>query len=268
MSQTLRRRWQETREAFERGWYEVAGRRVDLSAHLARMRAGTRLHLPGEFDGWRAGTVGDTRVEVTGETTLQALLRLAGEGGDQAAALNFASARNPGGGVANGARAQEESLARASALYDSLVRCPDYYEYHRRQRTLLYSDRLVYSPHVPVYRRDDGSWLPEPVAAAFLTAAAPNRRMTERNRPHEAALIPETLRRRARAVLAAAAHHGHRRLVLGAWGCGVFGNRPDEVAEAFRVHLAGDFAGVFDHVVFAVLDRDGTTRQAFEPLAG
>lgn len=232
------------------------------------MRAGTRLYLPGELDGHPVAAAHDTRVEVTGETTLQALFRLAGEADDQVAALNFASARNPGGGVANGAQAQEESLARASALYDSLVRCPDYYEHHREQRTLLYSDRLIYSPYVPVYRRDDGSWLPEPAVAAFVTSAAPNRRMTERNRPHEAALIPETLLRRARAVLTAAARHGHTRLVLGAWGCGVFGNRPHEVADAFRTHLTGGFAGVFSHVVFAVLDREGTTRRAFEPLAG
>ncbi|KUP97159.1 TIGR02452 family protein [Thermobifida cellulosilytica] len=267
MSTKLRHRWQETREAFERGWYEVEGRRVDLSACLERMRAGTRLYLPGELDGYRGAAVYDTRVEVTGETTLEALSRLAGEAGDQVAALNFASARNPGGGVANGAQAQEESLARSSALYDSLVRCPGYYGHHREQRSLLYSDRLIYSPDVPVYRRDDGSWLVEPVVAAFVTSAAPNRRMTERNRPHEAGLIAGTLVRRSRAVLAAAARHGHARLVLGAWGCGVFGNRPGEVAEAFGRHLAGEFAGVFRHVVFAVLDREGSTRRAFEPLA-
>ncbi|MEY9212092.1 TIGR02452 family protein [Thermobifida halotolerans] len=267
MSRMLRDRWQETREAFERGWYEVGGRRVDLSAHLERMHEGTRLYLPGEPGGHVPAAVADTRVEVTGETTLRAVLRLADERGDQVAALNFASARNPGGGVANGAQAQEESLARSSALYDSLVRCPEYYEHHREQRTLLYSDRIIYSPHVPVYRRDDGSWLEEPAVAAFLTAAAPNRRMTERNRPHEAALIPETLRTRAGAVLAVAARHGHTRLVLGAWGCGVFGNRPREVADAFRAHLTGGFAGAFEHVVFAVLDPAGATREAFEPLA-
>ncbi len=54
--------------------------------------------------------------------------------------------------------------------------------------------------------------------------------------------------------------------MLGAWGCGVFGDRPDEVADAFRAHLTGGFFGVFGQAVFAVLDRTGTTRQAFEAL--
>jgi uncharacterized protein (TIGR02452 family) len=56
-----------------------------------------------------------------------------------------------------------------------------------------------------------------------------------------------------------AAAEGYRRLVLGAWGCGVFRNDPAEVARAFRTHLTdgGRFAGSFERVVFAVLDRHG-----------
>eukprot|EP00662_Eupelagonemidae_sp_cell21_P023208 gene23207-biopygen69798 len=42
-------------------------------------------------------------------------------------------------------------------------------------------------------------------------------------------------------------------LTLGAWGCGVFGNDPPMVAEAFRRHLAARSRG-FRRVVFAVLD--------------
>ncbi|WP_052848684.1 TIGR02452 family protein [Streptomyces avicenniae] len=263
----MRRRWQETRAAFERGWYEHEGHRVDLSAGLDAMRAGIRLHHPGElrrlpFPEGR----GTTRVEVTDESTLEAVERLAGAGGGagRLAALNFASARNPGGGVARGARAQEESLARASALYDALVRCPEFYAFHRDHPDPFYSDQVVYAPDVPVFRRDDGSWLPAPLPVAFLTSAAPNRRMIERDRPGAVGRIPGALATRARGVLAVAAHHGHSRLVLGAWGCGVFGNEPAEVAEAFAAHLRGDFAGVFTRVVFAVLDRDGTTREPFE----
>lgn len=267
MSQRLRRVWQETRAAFEKQGYRADGREVDLSATLAAMREGTRLHLPAELaeavapEGGRA-----TRFEVTGESTLAAAARLAGSG--HVAALNFASARNPGGGVANGARAQEESLARSSALYASLTLCPEFYEHHRSERSLLYSDRVIWSPGVPVYRDDRGGWLPEPLPVSFLTCAAPNRRMVERNGQEGADAIARVLTARARGVLAVAAGHGVSHLVLGAWGCGVFGNRPDEVARAFAAHLRGegDFAGVFERVVFAVLDRDEAVRGAFEAV--
>lgn len=60
-----------------------------------------------------------------------------------------------------------------------------------------------------------------------------------------------------------AALHGYRGLVLGAWGCGVFQNDPAQVAEAFRGLLAGRFAGVFERVVFGVLDREPRTREVF-----
>ncbi|WP_017601987.1 TIGR02452 family protein [Nocardiopsis lucentensis] len=265
MSQRLRRVWRETRTAVEAERYTAGGRTVDLSGALAAMRAGTRLYPPEELRGLTApeGT-GRTRVEVTGESTLEAVARLAGAG--EVAALNFASARNPGGGVANGARAQEESLARSSGLYASLTTCPEFYDHHRSERSLLYTDRVIYSPSVPVFRDDRGGWLPDPVVAAFLTCAAPNRRMVERNRTGEADRIPGALVHRARGVLAVAADRGADVLVLGAWGCGVFGNRPAEVAGAFAEHLDGEFAGVFGHVVFAVMGTDAVRspfREAF-----
>ncbi|MFC3995832.1 TIGR02452 family protein [Nocardiopsis sediminis] len=296
----MRARWQQTREAFTRGWYAAEGVEADISGHLAAMRAGTRLYPAAEVHRLSVPAAAHTtRFEVTGESTLQAAARLAaaatghaddgtgadtgkpagtdrdgdggpgarrdGDGGAAAdvAALNFASARNPGGGVVNGARAQEESLARSSALYDALVRCPEFYDTHRRERSLLYTDQVIYAPRVPVFRTDTGRWLADPFPVAFLTSAAPNRRMIERNTPEEAHRIPAALRSRAGGVLAVAAHHGHTRLVLGAWGCGVFGNHPSEVAGAFAHHLHGAFAGVFEHVVFAVLGDDDTARAPF-----
>jgi uncharacterized protein (TIGR02452 family) len=50
-----------------------------------------------------------------------------------------------------------------------------------------------------------------------------------------------------------AAAHNHRRLVLGAWGCGVFGNEPATVAAAFATALR--HSPWFDEIIFAVLDR-------------
>ncbi|MFD8954988.1 TIGR02452 family protein [Streptomyces xanthophaeus] len=58
--------------------------------------------------------------------------------------------------------------------------------------------------------------------------------------------------------------HGYPRLVLGAWGCGVFRNDPALVAEAFRALPAGLFERVFERMVFGILDRKLGTRAAFE----
>ncbi|GAA4146313.1 TIGR02452 family protein [Actinomadura keratinilytica] len=269
---------QQTVAIIERGGYTApSGRAVALADRIGAAVRGTVLYRPAELDELlarlpdAAGT-GGTRVEVTAETTLAAARRLR-EGGHTPLALNFASAKNPGGGFLNGAHAQEEGLARSSALYASLTAAREYYDFHRAQRDLLYSDHMIYSPDVPVFRDDAGRLLEEPYEVAFLTSPAPNRGAIRDERA--AARIPEVLRLRARKILAVAAHRGHRRLVLGAWGCGVFRNDPVEVAEAFAGPLAagGEFAGRFEHVVFAVSDpAEGAPRRtAFErvlaPLA-
>lgn len=85
--------------------------------------------------------------------------------------------------------------------------------------------------------------------------------------PELAHHIPAALAARAERVLEVAAVRGYRRLVLGAWGCGVFRNDPAEVAGAFRALLTdgGRFAGHFEQIVFGILDRndDSPTRAAF-----
>lgn len=206
----------------------------------------------------------ETLIEVTPESSMDAARRLAadpaaGPAAGPVAVLNFASARNPGGGYLRGARAQEEDLCRVSALYTTLLRAPDYYATHRASFDVFYSHRVIYSPNVPVFRDEHHALLEEPFPVSFLTSPAPNAGAADRDKRSQA---PALLAERAARVLAVAAHHGHRRLVLGAWGCGVFRNDPTYVAAAFHDLLTGRgaFTGAFDHVVFAILDR-GTGRQ-------
>ncbi|SES19109.1 TIGR02452 family protein [Lentzea xinjiangensis] len=248
MSSRLRAIAHDTVAISERGSYSTAAGEVSLADAVARAVAGTRLHLPDEVLALPEETSGP-RIDVTAESTLEAARRLGGD----VAALNFASARNPGGGFLNGAQAQEESIARASALYPCLRAAGGFYAHHRAHEDLTYSDRVIHSPRVPVFRDDGGELLPRPYEVSFLTAAAPNRAAILRNQPERAEGVPVALLRRAIRVLHVAAAHGHRRLVLGAWGCGVFGNDPAAVAEVFRIALRDN--RYFDHVVFAVLDR-------------
>lgn len=223
--------------------------------------AGTRLYDPSEALP-RFEPVAPL-VEVTYESTLVAARRVAGE---NAAALVFASAKNPGGGFLGGAKAQEEDIARSSALYPCLLTASPFYAYHREQRDLRYTDAVIYSPAVPVFRDDKGRLLDEPFTTSFLTAAAPNAGYIARNQPADTGEIPRVLRRRAKRVLRVAAAHGHRTLVLGAWGCGVFRNDPHEVAEAFAEALRE--VGQFERVIFAIRDdRPGTPAyRAFESV--
>ncbi|GAA2414946.1 TIGR02452 family protein [Actinomadura vinacea] len=266
----------------DRGEYRApSGRTVQIADDLERSVSGSVLYTPGRLDLLLAGTGSgsaaepgvETRFEVTEETTLAAALRLRASG-EVPFALNFASAKNPGGGFLNGAHAQEEGLARSSGLYASLRAKREYYDFHRQQGDLLYSDHMIYSPAVPVFRDDAGRLLEEPYPVAFLTSPAPNRGAVRD--PEKAARIPAVLRERARKVLAVAAEHGHSRLVLGAWGCGVFQNDPHEVAIVFAEALrpGGEWAGAFEQVVFAVWDtakgapRHTAFQEVFAGLTG
>jgi uncharacterized protein (TIGR02452 family) len=191
------------------------------------------------------------------ETTLQGCARLAeSQEFQRIAALNFASAKHPGGGFLSGAKAQEESLARSSGLYKSLLQCPTYYAYHRGQKTCLYSDRMIYSPTCPVLRTDEGDWLAQPYLVDFITSPAPNAGAIHRNQPHNRAQIAPVFKERCSKLLALAAYHGCEVLVLGAWGCGAFRNDPELVAPIFAEQLrpGGSYWGRFHKIVFSVFD--------------
>ncbi|SEG15008.1 TIGR02452 family protein [Nonomuraea solani] len=253
----------ENQQIAAEGRYAAAdGTVVEVGPALRAAVAGTVSHPPDGPLGQAGTGAYRTDVEVTGETSLQAARRLNLDG---TAVLNFASARNPGGGYLNGAKAQEEDLCRNALLYPCLLQAPDYYDAHRASPDLLYSHRVIWSPGVPVHRGEGGRLLAEPYLVSFLTSPAPNAGQALRRDPDAGERIRQALNERAGRVLAVAAHHGARALVLGAWGCGVFRNDPREVAAAFHTHLGGAFAGVFERVVFAVWDRspDSANRAAF-----
>jgi uncharacterized protein (TIGR02452 family) len=196
-----------------------------------------------------------TAYEVTNETTLSAHQRHLAKG-HKVVSLNFAAATNPGGGFLTGARAQEEYLCRSSALYLAIKDSP-MYAYHRREGHKRYSDAMIYSPDVPVFRDDAHGLLPTPYPASFITSAAP---LTKHLHPEELVHIPDILRHRIRKILTVAQVHGHDSLVLGAWGCGAFGNDGNQVAALFKWALEEDFKGAFKEVTFAIVDTSPEQR--------
>jgi uncharacterized protein (TIGR02452 family) len=188
---------------------------------------------------------GETRVQVTNETTLGAAFRLV-ERGVRPLALNFANGVQPSGFL-GGTRAQEGVLCRSSALWHTLIGDP-MYEDHRKLHQWDATDWAICSPDVPVFRRDDGTELEHPWRLSFITCAAPYAPSV--GQPQAG----ELLQRRIHRVLAIARAYGYSALVLGAWGCGAFENDPQRTANDFRQALEGDYRGAFSEVVFAITD--------------
>ncbi|MGE0431482.1 MAG: TIGR02452 family protein [Planctomycetota bacterium] len=249
----------------EAGHYTSAsGKPVSIRDAQAAAVAGTVLIRPDDALPDGAAAIDDThqpRLRVICTTTFSAARELAAAG-RHVVALNFASAKNPGGGFLGGARAQEEDLAMRSGLFGCINGSP-MYAHNRRANDPLYSHHMIWSPRVPVFRDDDtGALLDEPWPCSIITAPAVNAGNVRERHPQVASQIEPTMRERAHRVLAVAHAHGGRgndapALVLGAWGCGVFRNDPAVVATIFRDLLIADGAawrGVFADITFAVLD--------------
>jgi uncharacterized protein (TIGR02452 family) len=252
---------QETVDILSKGHYTApSGRVIDIAAELERAVSGSRLYRGDDFPG-ELKSVGhhQTFIEVTSETTLEAARRVASTDSNPLC-LNYASARNPGGGFLSGAQAQEESLARSSGLYPCIVQMAEMYEHNRRLTTCLYSDLMIYSPGVPVFRQDSGHLLENPFCAGFITAPAVNAGAVRRNERAKTHLIRSVMETRLLKVLWLAAEHEHSALILGAWGCGVFDNDPQMIAGLFADALDGPFYHRFERIVFAVYDRSASQK--------
>ncbi len=241
----------------ERGEYQAGGRAVTLRDAIDRAVEGTVEYPPEREVATPPRGDLETSARVENIGALAAARRLLDEGHAKVCVLNFASAYLAGGGWLRGSQAQEEALVRVSALYPSLLAAPRYYDYHKQLQDPMHSDYAIYSPAVPVFREPRGELLPTPWPCSFVTCPAVQAKKVRAVGGDEAAIeaaIEAAMTRRIARVLAIMALHGHTAIVLGAWGCGVFGNAPETIAELFASQLRGDFAGVFSAVDFAVLD--------------
>lgn len=275
----------ETLEIMHKGYYECGGTRIEIRQTLAQSIRDSRLITPEQGAGLLAQAVREPARHGSGETgtgsgrtcpvtvenlsTVDAVRRLCQEGKGQIGVLNFASAKNPGGGFLNGAMAQEESLAASSTLYLTLTAHEEYYRANRAQTSMIYTDHAIYSPRVLFFRDGRFRLTNDPVEASVLTLPAVNMGQVilkgeDRQQARQA------MRRRMELALAIFASQGARHLVLGAYGCGVFRNDPAQVAAWWKELLEAGWGERFDSVFHAVLDRsrDGGCIGAFHNLFG
>ena len=169
--------------------------------------------------------------------------------------LNFASAKNPGGGVFTGARAQEESICRASTLYSCLnteFLQENYYSYNKSIRT--FSDRLIYIPNVLVFKTDNDifckmldekNWY----NIDIISCAAHNQKAY----PVKYEKLKEINYIKLKSIIQCAVENNIDNLILGAFGCGAFANDPKMISKIFKnILIDEEYYKYFINVHFAI----------------
>jgi uncharacterized protein (TIGR02452 family) len=254
---------EETIKIMEQGWYASHNKTISIKDTIDYTIDNSKLIRPDDFDEIMQSANSKlehldfkTTIDIENCTVLEAMTQLT-RINTQVGCLNFASAKNPGGGFLGGAQAQEESISRASALYPSLIKHFEMYEYNRSKNTYLYSDYMIYSPEVMVFRDDNNTLLVNPYKVSFVSSPAVNVGAIKQNNISELALVEKTMLQRIDKVLAVFVANGIENLVLGAWGCGVFQNEPKDIARYFTHFLLnnGKYSKAFKSILFAVLDR-------------
>ena len=175
--------------------------------------------------------------------------------------LNFANPVHPGGGVRRGSLAQEEDLCRKSSLLLSLEskEAEKYYEYNAKLHTYMGSDAIIITPKVEIIKDENGELLDETVVVAVMTCAAPMINYGYEGMSEEQ--YQNMFYNRIVGMLRCAAVMGYKNLVLGAFGCGAFGNDAKTVSDLFyRALKEFELDGMkekdlFQRIDFAVLSR-------------
>ncbi|KAH0587128.1 hypothetical protein H2248_005944 [Termitomyces sp. 'cryptogamus'] len=183
---------------------------------------------------------------------------------EKVAILNFASAKKPGGGFLTGAQAQEESIARASTLYPTLMtsQAQNFYTLHNRNpKGGYYSHAMIYSPGVIVFRDDGDEWL-EPITVDVVTSPAVNAGVLRKSLWGKASpqateeRIEKVMKERMGRILFLFEQQGAKHIVLGSFGTGVFQNDVTTIARLWAELLTAPnarFKNCFTRVVFGIL---------------
>lgn len=188
---------------------------------------------------------------IVNQSTIDCILNLRKQFNGNIIALNFANANFSGGGYILGGDAQEESLCRASMLYYTIKDCNKFYNHNRfKSVPFIYSDYMIYSPNVPIIRNGNDILLDNPIECSFITCPAVNRTFAKFFTSNKK--IKSIMKRRIEKILSLAVSKNPQVIVLGAWGCGVFGNQKDVVLNLFE-NAINEIVPDSIKIIFAVI---------------
>lgn len=174
--------------------------------------------------------------------------------------LNMASAQQPGGGFMSGAAAQEESLFRRSNLHVCLDGV---------MKKRLYPFPLlggVYTPRAIIIKKSEFEkyeLLPDLRFMSFVAVAAHRCDKSTDFVKDQEILKPEIekiMYAKIDAIFKMALVNKHDSIVLSAFGCGAYGNPPEQVAKLFKTCFDTNYSNRFKRVVFAIFDDKNAIR--------
>ena len=195
----------------------------------------------------------ETNIIVEELDSVSSIIKHVGECKNRMAVLNFSSYKNPGGMFINGSKAQEECLCHESFLYNVLSQfVMEFYDWNSKHKNkALYLNRALYSPNI-IFNKNGSC-----VSCDVITCACPNKSAAQKYLNVSDKENTEVLKSRIKYVLDIAKDNNVDTLILGAYGCGVFGQDAREVASIFKEYLNTTHK-CFERVIFAIpKGRDG-----------
>lgn len=164
---------------------------------------------------------------------------------DNPCCLNFASRIHPGGGyqtvldIPMPIKTQEEDLFRRSNL-------PELMDNEEIRKHYPLDDiKGIYCDNIHVNKNQTlqihAPYTISLISVAALISPGYNNPLTKN---------------KTKRILDIAADNNEKTLILGAWGCGAFGNDPEEIATLFKSFLDQDFKNVFENVIFAIPNKN------------
>lgn len=199
-------------------------------------------------------SINNQNIEFMPVSTVDAILTSSSKHKD-IGVLNFASAFSPGGGFINGAMAQEESLCYASNLYDQLKDSKMYRDNKRwAAPNGLLNDSMIISDAV-FFRNGKNEFVRKPAKVKVITSAACNVSHIMRDGDYDLLQkVGAVMTHRMEEIIKMFIRENCKTVILGAFGCGVFGNDTAFIANTWKT-LLEQYGGHFDTVIFAILDN-------------
>jgi uncharacterized protein (TIGR02452 family) len=181
-----------------------------------------------------------TKIEFLDLTSDKAALHCLDTGSQNVVIMNFANRFRPGGGYLTGAMAQEEDLCRL---------CPQLWSSLNKFQYPFEQDDILVTPNVIISRDSDANYEILPVnkqrTVGFVSVAAQDLKREQFDKE----CVQRTLQNMFSAVEKCVPDTDT--LILGAWGCGAFGNDPNIMSFVMNEAVL-IYGGYFKRIVFSI----------------